>query len=115
MLVVNALKTVCDLLLCFTFAALIGPYSESWLLMGVVLALGFLSTLILQKTDGSLLARILCGLLPALGLYADGYYFWDPVHAFSAKLLLALIIVHIVVHWRWIFSFSALQGKCHRL
>ena len=43
--------------------------------------------------------------LPALGLYADGYYFWDPVHAFSAKLLLALIIVHIVVHWRWIFSF----------
>ena len=43
--------------------------------------------------------------LPALGLFADGYYFWDPVHSFSAKLLLALIIVHIVVHWRWIFSF----------
>lgn len=70
MLVVNALKTVCDLLLCLTFAALIGPYSEAWLLMGVVLALGFLSTLILQKTDNSLLARILCGLLPALDLFA---------------------------------------------
>ena len=40
--------------------------------------------------------------LQMLGLYADGYFFWDPLHAASAKLLLALIIVHIAVHWRWI-------------
>ena len=39
--------------------------------------------------------------LPALGLYADGYYFWDPLHAMSAKLLLALMLVHVAVHWPW--------------
>lgn len=40
--------------------------------------------------------------LPALGLYADGYYFWDPMHAVSAKVLLALLAVHVVVHWKWL-------------
>lgn len=40
--------------------------------------------------------------LPAFGLYADGYFFWDPLHAASAKVLLALLVVHVVVHWRWI-------------
>ena len=40
--------------------------------------------------------------LQAFGLYADGYFFWDPLHAASAKALLALLVVHIAVHWRWI-------------
>ena len=40
--------------------------------------------------------------LPALGLYADGYFFWNPLHAASAKLLLALLVVHVAAHWRWI-------------
>lgn len=40
--------------------------------------------------------------LPALGLYADGFFFWDPLHAASAKVLLALLVVHVVAHWRWI-------------
>ena len=39
--------------------------------------------------------------LPALGLYADGFFFWDPLHAASAKVLLALLVVHVVAHWRW--------------
>lgn len=43
--------------------------------------------------------------LPALGLYAEGYYFWDPLHAASAKLLLALLLVHVVVHWKRIVRF----------
>ena len=38
--------------------------------------------------------------LAALGLYAEGYYFWDPLHAASAKLLLALLLVHVVANWR---------------
>ena len=38
--------------------------------------------------------------LPALGLYAEGYYFWDPLHAASAKLLLALLLVHVVANWK---------------
>ena len=40
--------------------------------------------------------------LPALGWYAEGYYFWDPLHAMSAKALLALLLVHVVVHWKWL-------------
>ncbi|MFQ7670277.1 MAG: DUF4405 domain-containing protein, partial [Eggerthella lenta] len=43
--------------------------------------------------------------LPALGLYADGYYFWDPLHAIAAKALLALLLVHVVAHWRWLAGF----------
>lgn len=46
--------------------------------------------------------------LPAMGLYAPGYYFWDPLHAVSAKVLLALLLVHVVVHGKWIAS--ALKG-----
>lgn len=48
--------------------------------------------------------------LPAFGLYADGYYFWDPLHSISAKALLALLVVHIAVHWRWLASFLG-KGK----
>ncbi len=40
--------------------------------------------------------------LPSIGLYSEGYYFWGPLHAISAKILLALLLVHIVVHWKWI-------------
>ncbi|MCU7584140.1 DUF4405 domain-containing protein [Adlercreutzia muris] len=40
--------------------------------------------------------------LPAFGLYADGYYFWDPLHAVAAKMLLALLLAHMVVHAPWI-------------
>lgn len=35
--------------------------------------------------------------LPALGLYATGYYFWNPLHALSAKVLLAALLVHIAL------------------
>ncbi|MEG1435545.1 MAG: DUF4405 domain-containing protein [Gordonibacter sp.] len=43
--------------------------------------------------------------LQAFGLYAGGYYFWDPLHSISAKVLLALLLVHVVVHWKWFLSF----------
>lgn len=43
--------------------------------------------------------------LPFFGLYMDGYYFWDPLHSISAKVLLAIIVVHIVVHWKWFIGF----------
>ena len=40
--------------------------------------------------------------LPTFGWYAQGYYFWDPLHAMSAKALLALLLVHVVVHGKWL-------------
>lgn len=35
--------------------------------------------------------------LPSLGLFASGYYFWNPLHALSAKALLAVVVVHVVL------------------
>ena len=54
--------------------------------------------------------------LPAFGLYAGGYYFWDPLHAIAAKALLALLLVHVVVHWKRLYNFfkkgkGAARGK----
>ena len=39
--------------------------------------------------------------LRAFGWYAEGYYFWDPLHAVSAKVLLALVVVHVALHAKW--------------
>ncbi|WP_165063027.1 DUF4405 domain-containing protein [Adlercreutzia sp. ZJ154] len=36
--------------------------------------------------------------LLTFGLYADGYYFWDPLHAISAKVFMACLFVHIVIN-----------------
>jgi hypothetical protein len=38
--------------------------------------------------------------LPALGLCAGGYFFWDPLHAFSTKLLLGLVAIHLALNGR---------------
>lgn len=71
---------------------------------GKGLALSILNALIL-------LACALCGVsgvmvsgtvLPALELFANCYYFWDPLHAVAAKLLLALLLVHVAIHIPWI-------------
>lgn len=35
--------------------------------------------------------------LPAFGVFAGGYYFWNPLHAASAKVFLAFLLVHLVV------------------
>ncbi|MDR1014802.1 MAG: DUF4405 domain-containing protein [Coriobacteriales bacterium] len=37
--------------------------------------------------------------LATLGLYAPGYLVWNPIHAFTAKAMLALGIIHVVLHW----------------
>ena len=37
--------------------------------------------------------------LAAFGLYAPGYFVWNPLHAFTAKAMLALVIIHVALHW----------------
>lgn len=51
--------------------------------------------------------------LPAFGWYAEGYYFWDPLHAVSAKVLLALVVVHVALHAKWIAAWFR-KGKAGR-
>jgi hypothetical protein len=43
-------------------------------------------------------------ILPLFDLVSPGYFFWNPLHSISAKVLLALLVVHIVVHWRWLWG-----------
>ena len=42
--------------------------------------------------------------LPTFGLFATGYFFWDPLHAASAKLFLALFLIHIGLSWKMIIA-----------
>ncbi len=48
--------------------------------------------------------------LPVLGLYANGYYFWDPMHAISAKVLLALLLVHVALNATVVIRISRQSG-----
>ena len=49
--------------------------------------------------------------LRAFGWYAEGYYFWDPLHAVSAKVLLALVVVHVALHAKWIVGILGRGGR----
>lgn len=47
-----------------------------------------------------------------LGFFATGFYFWDPLHALSAKMLLALLLIHIVLNIPVIVNaFKKMQKK----
>lgn len=48
--------------------------------------------------------------LQALGLYADGYYVWGPLHAVAAKALLALLLVHVAVHAGTLYNLLKRRG-----
>lgn len=43
-------------------------------------------------------------ILPLFGFVAPGYFFWNPIHSIAAKILLALLLIHVVVHWKWFVS-----------
>lgn len=47
--------------------------------------------------------------LSAFGLFAPGYFVWDPLHAASAKALLALVLVHVVSHAGKLTGFLKVQ------
>lgn len=44
--------------------------------------------------------------LPTFGVFATGYYLWDPLHALSAKILLALLLVHLVLNGRLLLTMA---------
>lgn len=71
---------------------------------GKGLGLTVLNVLVLLCTALCVVSGVMVSgtVLLALGLFADGYYFWDPLHAVAAKMLLALLLVHVAVHIPWI-------------
>jgi hypothetical protein len=68
-------------------------------LANLVLDAATLVTFIACTVSGLLVSR---HVLPALGFAAPGYFFWSPMHALTAKALLALLLVHVIAHWRWV-------------
>lgn len=76
---------------------------SSWMRTGnLVLDVLILVVFMVVTVSGLLISG---AVLPTFGLYAPGYYFWDPLHAVAAKVLLALLLVHVVLHWKWLASF----------
>jgi hypothetical protein len=63
---------------------------------------------IVAMVSGIMVSRYV---LPALGFVAPGYFFWLPTHLMSAKILLALLVVHVAVHARPLWSY--LKGRRH--
>jgi hypothetical protein len=49
--------------------------------------------------------------LPLLGFVAPGYFFWSPLHSIAAKVMLALLLVHVVVHFKWVATLRRRKGQ----
>jgi hypothetical protein len=50
-------------------------------------------------------------ILPLFGLVAPDYFFWNPLHSIAAKILLALLVVHVVVHGKWLWGLLVNRRK----
>lgn len=42
--------------------------------------------------------------LKSFGAFMDGYYFWNPIHAVSAKVMLALVVAHLAINARQVVA-----------
>jgi len=65
----------------------------------LVIDAGMLAAFVAVMVSGFGVSR---HVLLAFGYFAPGYFVWKPVHSISAVVLLALVVVHLVMHWRWI-------------
>lgn len=52
-------------------------------------------TFMVVTVSGLMVSRFI---LPLFDLVAPGYFFWNPLHSISAKVLLALLVIHVVVN-----------------
>ena len=52
--------------------------------------------------------------LPFFGYYATGYYFWSPLHAATATVLLAMLLVHAALNAGCVKSFLSTDDKSEK-
>ncbi len=76
----------------------------------ILLNVALLVSLAITAVSGVLISG---DVLPALGFYATGYRFWDPLHALAAKVLLALLIVHIALRVPMLASWFGRRRRHH--
>ncbi|HVJ04913.1 MAG TPA: DUF4405 domain-containing protein [Candidatus Saccharimonadales bacterium] len=86
---------IIDTLKCFL--GKLSASSRSNLVIDVALFVAFIFVFV----SGFMVSR---HVLLALGYFAPGYFVWKPLHLITAKVLLALILVHAAMHWKWILS-----------
>jgi len=67
------------------------------LILGILLIAVFMVVVV----SGIMISR---HILPLLGFVAPGYFFWNPLHSLSAKVLLALAVIHVVAHAGWFWT-----------
>ena len=78
-------------------------------LANVLLDVVILFTFMAVTVSGLMVSR---HILPLLGFVAPHYFFWNSIHSISAKVLLALFVVHLATHWRWfIMLWKGRKGK----
>ena len=74
----------------------------------LALDIATLVVFMLAIVSGLMVSRVI---LPFIGFVAPGFFFWEPLHEISAKILFALTLVHVVVHGRWIASLLSGRKK----
>jgi hypothetical protein len=73
-------------------------------ILNLLLDIATLAAFMTVMTSGLMVSRLI---MPLLGLVSPGYFFWAPLHSISAKILLALLLVHLAVHLPWLMRFFA--------
>ena len=80
------------------------PAQTGRLALDILLVITFMACTI----SGIMVSRFI---LPLFGFVAPGYFFWNPIHSMSAKVLLALLVIHIVVNVGRIGSYLKTREK----
>lgn len=73
--------------------------ASAWRAGAIALDIALLLSFVTVTVSGVFISG---AVLPALGLYAPGYYVWNPLHAVSAKIFLVVLILHVLLHAKWI-------------
>ncbi len=67
-----------------------------------------IASFMVVTVSGLMVSRFI---LPLLGMVAPGYFFWNPLHSISAKVLLALLVIHIVINAGRVWALLKARNK----
>lgn len=70
-----------------------------------------LATLAVCVVSGMMISG---SVLPFFGYYATGYYYWSPLHAATATVLLAVLLVHAALNAGRVKSFLSAGDKSEK-
>ena len=77
----------------------------------LVVDVALLVTLAVCVVSGMMISG---SVLPFFGYYATGYYFWSPLHAAAATVLLAVLLVHAALNAGRVKSFLSADDKSEK-